>query len=245
MDRDRKGLYTTLNSERIGERDRIITLVSPSDGIIKVRIYGSQKSAKSIKAPLFSDGVFSLYEAKSNSFSLKDADITALRENILTDLDRTNAASLFSEIIMKARFFDERSYPLLTLCLDALDIGLSYKRTVIIFIIKFLFLYGILSDYTTCPVCQKVYSENEVLGYNRAVGASCCQDCSSGEDGLILPPNARAFIREAIRAGSSSVFSFGLSSTQEDRIFRFLLRLLKASFPLEINTLSAGLWPLS
>ena len=59
---------------------------------------------------------------------------------------------------------------------------------------------------------------------------------------MILPPNARAFIRESIKAGDDEVFSFRISDAQEDRIFRFLLRLLRASSIAEIRTFSSGLW---
>lgn len=244
MERDQKGLCTVLNSERSGERDRILTLFSPSLGLIKARSYGAQKSAKSIKAPLFSDAVFSLYSAGGNRISIKDVDIVNLRDGITEDIDKTTAALLFSELSILAKSYDKELYMLLTRALDALDIGICYKRVVIMFIIKYLSISGSFGDYERCPVCQKVYSESEVLGYNSLIGASCCQDCSTGEESLLLPPKARAFIRECVKADSMAIFSFRISENQEDRIFRFLLRLLKASFPLEIKTLSSGIWPL-
>lgn len=243
MERDHKGLFTVINSERSGERDRIITILSPSEGLLKARIYGAQKSAKSVKAPLFSDAVFSLY-GQPGHLSVKDIDVINLRSGILDDIDRTTAAVLFSELAMASKIYDRPLYDLVAKALDALSIGLDYKRVCIMFIIKYLSMLGTFGDYEHCPVCQKVYSEDEILGYNSLVGASCCQNCSTGEENLLLPPNARAFIRESIKAEDDRILLFGLSDNQEERIFRFLLRLLKASFPSELKTLSSGMWPL-
>ena len=245
MERDEKGLFTVLNSERAGERDRILSLFSPTEGIVKARIYGAQKSAKSIKAPLFSDGIFSLYHAGGTKVSIKDVDIMNLRDGILLDFDYTSSAMLFSELVMKSRSFGDELYRLLTRSLDALSLSLPYKRVVIAFIIKFLSLEGTLGDYEHCPICQRVYSKDEVLGYNNQLGASCCQNCSTGESGLILPPHARAFIRESIKAQSDEIYTFKISEAQEDRIFRFLLRLLKSSAQVEMKTLSSGIWNFS
>ena len=103
MERDSKGLFTVLNSERTGERDRLLTLISPSEGLLKARVYGAQKSARSIKVPLFSDGVFSLYHASRNKISVKDVEIINLRDGILSDIDKTTSAVLFSELVMNAR----------------------------------------------------------------------------------------------------------------------------------------------
>lgn len=244
MERDLKGLCTVLSSERKGERDRELTLISSDRGVIRARVYGAQKSAKSIKAPLFSDGVFSLYRAGENRISVRDVDIISLRDSILEDIDRATSANLFAELAIKSRVYDENLYMLLTRSLDALALDLGYKRTVIAFVVKFLSMYGTFGDYEHCPVCQRVYSPDEILGYNNRIGASCCQECSTGEEGLILPPKARVFIRECIRRDFSDIFTFSVSEAQEDRIFRFLLRLLLSSFPARIESLSCGIWTL-
>ena len=173
---------------------------------------------------------------------MKDVEIINLRDGILSDIDKTTSAVLFSELVMNARSSDESLYRLLTRALDALEVDLPYKRVVIMFVIRFLSLGGTFGDYEHCPVCQRMYSDDEILGYNNQIGASCCQNCSTGDGGLILPPNARAFIRESIKAGDDEVFSFRISDAQEDRIFRFLLRLLRASSIAEIRTFSSGLW---
>lgn len=244
MERDEKELCTVLSTGRQGERDRMLFLLSPSLGLIKARVYGAQKSAKSIKAPLFSEGVFSLYKDTRNNISLKDVDIINLRDEISTDMDKTVSASLIAELCMNAKAYDEQLYAIAAKNLDALCLDISYKRVVIAFIIKYLSHMGSFGDYECCPICQKVYSNDEVLGYNSQIGASCCQNCSQGEGNLLLPPNARAFIREAIKADNTAVFSFKISEVQEDRIFRFLLRLLKATSLFEIKTLSSGIWRL-
>ncbi len=243
MQRDEKALAVVIKSENVGERDRVLTLLTSSGIIVRSRVYGAQKSAKSIKAPLFSEAVFSLYYKSESNVSVKDVDIINLRSEIGEDLDSLTAASLFSELILRYLSHDEDVYSLLSKCLDSLSLRINYKRICIIFILKFLTLAGVLSDYESCPVCFKRYSKDEILGYNSLVGESCCQNCSTGEEDLILPSNARLFISECIKRDFDSILSFNISEKQEDRIFRFLLRLVDKKTEGGLKTLSSGLWP--
>ena len=50
MERESKGLAIVIRSTKIRERDRLLTLFSPSMGIVNVVSYGARKSIRCVKA---------------------------------------------------------------------------------------------------------------------------------------------------------------------------------------------------
>ena len=75
MDRDSKGLAVVLRSERLRENDRLLTLLSVPLGLVSVVSYGARKSIRCVRAPLYTEGVFSLSLSRGNRWSLKDIDV--------------------------------------------------------------------------------------------------------------------------------------------------------------------------
>ena len=243
MERDVKGLCLVLKTENTGERDRLLTLFSPSLGMLRCRVYGAQKSKKAAQRPLYSEGNFSLYSVpEKHQWSYKDSDIIAERHEILEDLDRTVAASLFSELIMTSRSEDPYLYELISGAFDRLTVGEDWRRVTISFVVKFLSFFGTLPGFSECPVCQKVYDEREVLGYNDREGTPCCSACDTAEGAMLLPPNARRFLGRTLEVEFGDTFLLGISEVMTERIFRYVLRLLMRSYPTGLKTLSSGLW---
>ena len=60
MEHEAKGLGIVIRTENARESDRVCTIFSPSLGLIRAMSYGARKSVKSIKAPLYTEGTFSL-----------------------------------------------------------------------------------------------------------------------------------------------------------------------------------------
>lgn len=243
MERDVKSLASVIKSEKKGERDRLLTLFSPSMGLFPVIVYGAQKSSKALQIPLYCEGNFSVYHMpEHNRYSLKDADIIADRHVLLEDMDLMMSSSLLSELVMLSKSPDAELYRLYVDALDALCLFHGYKRVVIAFIIHFLNLFGILGGFDFCPVCQRGYHEDEILGYNVAEGVVCCLACDDFSQTMILPPNARKFLARTLELPFHDSLQLNISSAQTDRIFSYVLRLLKIVFPSRIRTLETGLW---
>ncbi len=241
MDRDSKTLGVVIKTENIKEKDKLLSVLTPDDGVIKVLVYGAQKSIKSIKAPLYSEGMLSLYRKRDGDlYTLKDADIIALHEYISEDLDRIAAAALFSELIMKSRYSDASLYRLYTEAIDYLE-SVSYRKVVVSFIMKFLELSGLAGDFRTCPSCGKAYKDDEVLGFSPSLATAVCANCDTMEGGMILPPSARRYLERVLSIPFADALSLRLSDEQLFRIYRYVLRTLTMSFSDSIETLSSGL----
>ena len=120
MERDAKGLAIVIKSTKIKERDRLLTLFSPSLGIISAVSYGVRKSIRSIRAPLYTEGTFSLEKGRSG-MTLKDIDVISTHDRLLEDLDLSQAAMLFSDLILTSRSEEPELYSLYSSALDALE----------------------------------------------------------------------------------------------------------------------------
>ena len=223
MERDIKSLATVVNIDKKGEVNKLLTLFSPSDGIIYATVYGARKSTKAIQ------------------YSLKDADIVNDRENISKSIGKTLASSLFSELIISSKSADEQSYALYSKALDYLNLVENTVRTVIAFIIHFLSISGLLPSFAFCPVCQREYTDEETLGFNDRYQTLCCLSCDSRRESFILPMNARKFIKRISEISFEDAFLLSVSSSQEKKVLNWLVRLLKEIYPIHIRSLDFNL----
>lgn len=241
MLRDSKTLGIVIKTEKVRDKDKLVSILTPDEGILNVLVYGAQKSIKSINLSLYSEGIFSLYRKReSGLFSLKDADILTAHEFILDDLDRIVASSLFSELLIKSHSCDSGVYKLFAEALDSLEIY-SSKKVSVAFILKFLELSGLIGDFESCPSCGRIYSESDVLGFSSVLSVAVCHNCDTMEGRLILPPNARAYIARILQVSFADSMHLGISEAQLGRIYRYVLRTLDCSFPVKLETLSSGL----
>lgn len=241
MLRDSKTLGIVINIEKVREKDKLISVLTPDDGIINVLVYGAQHSIKATKVSLYSEGIFSIYRKKEGGlYSLKDADILTAHDFILDDLDRIGVSSLFSEMAIKGRISDSNMYKLFAEALDSLEYS-TYMKSAVAFILKFLSFSGLIGDFECCPSCGRTYNSDEVLGFSSLLSVAVCQDCDTMEKQMILPPNARAYIARTLELPFNDAIELGVSDAQLGRIYRYVLRTLEYCFPARLETLHSGL----
>ena len=243
MERDSKGLAVVIRSERVRENDRMLTLFSVPLGITKVISYGARKSIKCVRASLYAEGVFSLSRSRSALWSLKDIDVISTHDYLLEDLGKNMAAALFSDMVISGRDAGPELYSLYTGALDLLEFY-DAESVVISFIAHYLRLAGLSGDYERCPVCQRIYGEDEVLGFSDAEGVAVCSECDTMSGSLILPPNARRFLARTLSLDIRESMDLRISPEQRHRIFRYMLRSLSLSFPGRLGSLEHGIWEL-
>lgn len=229
MDRNESAPAIVVRSARQGERDRMLTLLSPVWGLRRTLVYGAQKSRKAVKASLYTEAVFHVYNNRERGLvSLVDLDVIATHEAVLSSLEASFAASLMAEIVIAEKGEGPLGwYRLLTDCLDALE-GCDYRAVASQFILRALALAGHGSDFRTCPVCGAAYGESEIVGFSGQILAPCCQKCDSEGMSLILPPNARRYLADSLDVPLPRALSFRISPLMLTRILGYLVRLYSA-----------------
>lgn len=240
VDRNEKAPAIVIRTERRGERDRIATLLSPVWGLKNIVVYGAQKSRKAVKAPLYTEAVFNIYNSREKgSASLVDLNLISIHENLFSSLPVSFSATLISEITLVSRGEDAPLwYQLVTSCFDSMDEG-NWRCVTIQFIVRALELGGRGSDWEHCPVCQKEYEKDEILGYNTDLSCPCCHSCDSLDSALILPPNARRYVHDSMLTDLESALSFRISTLAQKRILRYLVRLYNMSMGTSLRSAGA------
>ncbi len=225
MDRNESAPAIVIKSERYRERDRILTLLSPVWGLRRVIVYGAQKSRKAVKASLCTEGVFHVYNNKErHQVSLVDINVISIHENALSSLASSFASSLMCEVILMQRGEDAPLwYDLLAAALDSLDDG-NYRNVVIQFMIKAVDIEGLATGLSCCPVCGKAYGEKEILGFSADIASPCCSLCDTMHSVMILPVNARRYIKDSQEAGFAEGLSFIISGNMASRLMRYCIR---------------------
>lgn len=241
MERDSKGLAIVIKQEKVRDADLLLTLFTPDRGLLKVYSFGSRKSKKAIKAPLYTEGNFSLYQKGENGqITIKDIDVLSTHEAVFEQLDRITISSLFSELIIAAKDVDAYLYGLYTSSLD----GLEFNRAELVasvFIINYLKHLGLCGNWNTCPECGKEYPKDEILGFSSIDRVAVCSECDTMNKSLILPPNARHFISTVSEENIKECYLARISDEQLHRILRYLIRTLSLVLPTRLKTLDSGL----
>jgi len=242
MDRNESAPAIVISTDRRGDYDRQITLLSPVWGLRRVTCYGARKSQKAAKASLYTEATFNLYSnPERHSYSLVDLTVISDHSSILQSLECAFAAALMSELAMLEKGEEAESlYSLFTISLDEVDEE-NWRRILIQFILRYLDLVGLGTDYVSCPVCSKLYADGDILGFSSTLGVPCCPNCDNMAGELILPPNARAYLRDSLRTERERAMQFRISGNMEMRLLRYLTRTLTYILSVDLKCLKSGL----
>ena len=244
MERNVSSLAIVLHSQRYGQHNRRLKLLSVDFGIIDVVNYGAQKAMRSVKAEVFTDGRFFLYyNPVKKDYTLKDLEVIADHQEIRLSLHQTYIALFFSELVIKTQGGDSAgTYRLLSQALDALVAHPELSDRVLIqFVHQMSELLGLRTDFTHCPVCDRAYAQNEVLSFSSTLGSPCCEACASFDATLLLPPGARRYLLVTSMMDFSQSIQVPLSPTATMRIKRYMLEYSRMISESQLKTLSSVL----
>lgn len=242
MLRDLQVNAVVTGTRRFGEINKSVTLLCPQLGVINAVIYGGRKGKNSSLAPLFSYGVFQLYhDPVKDQYSVKEQNLVFIPQNIISDIGATYTASFMCEVMNSIKTDDCLSYyNLMTAALSTLEKDISSRRKVLIdFSERVLILSGVFTDFESCPVCDKPYSEEEKLGFSGEITAPCCMECSNMD--IQLLPGSRRYLRYTMNMSFEDAYKTELYQTAQDRLVKFLISWISIFCSKPLKTVQSGL----
>lgn len=218
-------MFTTTNAlvlreVRYKEADRILTLLTSTDGKITVKARGalrkSSKTAAGTQQLTYSE--MSLF-GNRGKWTVNEAVVKEEFAGLREDIEAFALGSYFAECLEALSVEDQADPELLQLGLNSLY-ALSRKmyqprHIKAAFEIRLMCIAGYEPELEHCAVCGKTDIEEPVLSL--AHGAVCCRRCASLENATArLDAGSLAALRYVKTAKPKQIFSFSLS---DDSLF--------------------------
>lgn len=237
MSRNLRGEVIVLKCVRLQEFHKIVTLLSPTLGLLQAIAHGAYKGKGRLSATteLFVCSNASLYhDPVKRSYKITEAEPIAYFDAIRTDLERFYAASVMAETILKSYGGGEgydRVYGLLKEALSHLDSGAVTARIETQFLWRLVGLLGFLPEIESCSSCGRPFDEGAL--YRLRTGDLLCRSCAGGlqaggeEHYLPLSVGALRYLAHTGSLSLSESAAIGLDRRSERATLAFLHGLIE------------------
>lgn len=247
-----------LRSKEVPSGARVATLLSAEEGIVEAFVFGGGKSKlRSLASPWHYGRAWIYRDAAKGLVKLTDFDPLREYQGIRGNLDAIAAASFASEFIIATSALGGDWADALSLvsgALAALDEAASraaavwpgesraVDRTVALFTVRALEAMGMMPDPDECSSCAGAIRRDAVHSYSRRTGGFVCTRCAEpGQDAVLVPPGALAWLDAAGRKPFVEAVRVGLGDEASAAFKAFALDLARKAADAPLKTLNSGL----
>lgn len=231
-----------LRQVRYKEADRILTLLTQSDGKLTAKARGALRKGSRLTAATqqLCYAEMTLF-GNRGKWTVNEASVIEAFPGLQTDIEKLALGCYFAECL-EALSPEEAAEPaLLQLGLNSLY-ALSrdlYPASLIkaAFELRLMALSGYAPEVSACAVCGRTEPEEPCLSQDS--GRLCCRRCRTAELGTLLPLDgaALAALRYILTAAPKQLFSFSLSEPSLSLLARAAERYLPAHAERHFSTL--------
>lgn len=210
-----KGLI--IREQNIREKDKLVTVLTESHGVIKAFVHGAKdiKSSKSAATGLLSYSRLTLHKRKEN-YLISDAKVEKIFSGLRESIENMYLAQYFCELAGVVCPKEQEAGEQLRLILNALYLLSEKKRTLSLIKpcveFRLMCLAGYMPDIMMCRECGEY--EKEVMFFLPKHGRFICEDCYKKEEmteyKIKLNPAAVTAMRHCCYADADKLFSFSL-----------------------------------
>ncbi len=208
-----KGLI--LKQQNIGERDKLVWVLTESHGILRAFARGAKniKSPKCAGTGLLSYSDLTFFEGR-DSYTIDEAVSLNQFIGLRSDIENMSLAQYFCELCLHLCPTGQEAQEHLRLILNSLYLLSEHKKpplqVKLCFEMRLITLTGYLPDLVMCGECG-VYEAPEMVFVPHS-GKLYCADCAEkhGIQGFRLPVAAITALRHTVYADFEKLFSFEL-----------------------------------
>lgn len=228
-----------LREVRYKEADRILTLLTSTDGKVTAKARGALRKNSRIAAATqqLTYSEMTLF-GNRGKWTVNEAAVKENFAGLQADIERFALGSYFAECLEALSVEDQPDTALLQLGLNslyALSRGLYPQRQIkAAFEMRLMCLAGYEPELTACPVCGKTEPAEPVLSLEQ--GTVCCRACAKYADTTAqLCEGSLEALRYIVGARAKQLFSFSVSDEALARLEgaaeRYLLLHMERRFP--------------
>ncbi len=211
MQRKTKGLV--IREQKIGESDRLVTLLTADFGMIKafVRRANQLKSRLNSATALFAYGDYTLYKTK-DAFVVDDASPIEVFFDLRKDIDRLSLAQYFAQLAYEIGAQEQPEEELLRLMLNSLHLlcrgEKSLSQIKAVFELRAMCIGGYMPAVLACDNCGTY--ETPTMYFDTLEGKIYCENCPK-EGALPVPKTVVTAVRFICLTEPTKIFSFSLN----------------------------------
>lgn len=259
MQRDTSKQAVVLSLKNQGENNFLVTILTPTEGIIYATLYGGPKSKMRSLVSVFNSGKIWLYDnPEKKQTKISDFEVTAYHETFSQNLFKVYAANLAAELAIKTRCAGspELCFKLVSGFLDGMNLcdEEQSRLGLIRFLWRYLELLGVQPQTHICGNCGKSFldsqfTETTVSYYNVVDNNFICSDCrgqfyTESTVGLqLIPINVSAvqYLSAISVLQPSEVRKLQIGKTEYEQIREIVFFLIENNIDQKLNSIEAGM----
>ncbi len=236
MDQVLNGLV--IRSVDVGERDKIITLLTAEQGAISASAPGARalKSKKLAASQLLCYSSFTLSYRKGR-FSITQASVIEPFYALRLSLEGMALGCYIAQLCSFVSRGQSEGAALLSLALNTLHLLCKEKLPLpalkAVFELRLLCLLGYMPALDACARCERTEG---AMHFDVRGGTLCCARC--GASGAFLPSPVLAAMRHIVRSEPAKLFSFSLSEEAATALDRCCEQYLRVQLDVSLPALS-------
>lgn len=204
-----------IREQTTGEQDRLITVLTRSNGVIRAFSNGGRnpknKNVSATGLLCYSD--FSIDKTGKGVYIIREASAKEVFFGLREDIVRLSLAQFFAELAYELSPREEDSSEFLRLILNSVYFVSEAKRNPLIIKaatqLRILSLAGYMPSLVACDNCGRY--ESEKMFFSPQSGRLWCEDCKSEEKTLTLSISVVAAMRHICFSSAEKIYSFNLS----------------------------------
>ncbi len=215
-------LGLVLREVKIGEADRILTILTPEHGILSVSAKGSLrlKSKLFSACGLFCYSEFTLFAGKS-LYLVDDAQVRKVFFGLRDSIEGTALAMYLSELALTLSPTGKEAEGLLRLLLNSLYLISEGKKPLAqikaVYELRAICESGYMPDLLCCKSCHKYDGGN--FYFDASAGILLCNDCANQQNKAVnLDPAALLALRHIALVEDKKIFSFAIPEDSLKRL---------------------------
>lgn len=253
-DRNRETQGIIFSLKKQGEQNRLVSILTPDQGIINCMLYGGPKSKLRSLVQPFNRGSLYLYTDNiKHSVKITDFDAKKIHMSLRENLYKSWAATLASEILLKTKCAGDpqNSFILLSALLDGID-AVSEEEArlgMLRFLWRYLGLLGIQPDARECTSCgTSLLSKEHDIYYIENQNGFVCSDCipysaenlRKAAENFKLDIHSITYLAAINELTPGKVRELILPAESAYKLKRLLYHLIEKSCGTKLETLESG-----
>ncbi len=203
----------------VGESDRLVTLFTRENGILKAFASGAKniKSKKGAATSLLTYSSFTILD-KKGTLRIYEATPEASFFTMGTDIEILTLSQYFCELALMFGENDNPNEELLRLILNSLHFLTKEKRypplIKAITELRIAALCGYMPNLIACKNCGKF--EDNIMYFNLEEGSISCGECKPEGENIVINKTVLSALRHIVFSEFKNLYSFDIPNTDAD-----------------------------